>query len=177
VYLDHFEQVVEKFRFPDSGHQVKNLFVRVYTNALKYIRQISVRVNALYPARDHQALQYAQLLGAHFTPAEQVIFLTHGNNPQSPLIAFSCNWVCARAANPSKCLRIPVATVYNQIRGWQGSSIITPCFMRNITQPSKDNASCQSLPFTTSVAGADCNAIQRGNVVSFASVSNHFRHR
>jgi hypothetical protein len=48
------------------------------------------------------------------------------NTNQSPLAAFSCNCVCASAANPSNCLRISVATVYNQIRGWEGSSITVP---------------------------------------------------
>ena len=53
------------------------------SDALQHIDQISVRVDTLQAAGQHEALEESQLLSTQLGPTKQVILSSHGNNPQS----------------------------------------------------------------------------------------------
>jgi len=54
-------------------------------DALQYIDQVGVGIDAVQPAGDDQALDDTDLFGAQLGPAEEPGFSAHGNDPERTL--------------------------------------------------------------------------------------------
>ena len=62
-----------EFRFPHARRQIDDLAGGMFTDALKDIDQVGVRIDALQPASHQQALDETDALGTDFGPSEQPI--------------------------------------------------------------------------------------------------------
>ena len=74
-----------ELRFPHARRQFDDLARRVFADTLQYIDQVGVRIDALQPASDQQALDETDALGTDFGPSEQPVLLAQWNGAQTTL--------------------------------------------------------------------------------------------
>ncbi len=72
--------VSEEF-FPPARRQLHNFACGVISNALQVIDEVVIRVNLVQSTCHQQTSHDPHMLGAEFSPCEQPVFTTHGNNP------------------------------------------------------------------------------------------------
>ena len=68
---------------PVFGSELVDIFARMVGYPLHDIHQICVRVDAVHFASDDEALEDADILGAHFGPAKEPVLSAYDEGPDA----------------------------------------------------------------------------------------------